>query len=273
MGGQIGQLAAVKSGEVLCCLIKSSGDSQAAAVGKTGMLHGRMSYMGENIIISGLTAAGKTTHCHLLAGEFNLQYVSASQVLLSLLHKCPVQARDFWGSAEGRAAWSSPEALQVDELLLRIEADRRGLVFDTLMMPWVHRRAAFVIWLESSLPSRVMKSIASHRGENRLSKNEAQQRIEHKDDSARALAKARWGIDIAEDRGGLDLILNISACIKTPTMAGTMVSIRRSHAFVHAAVGWYLTGDDAMRVKFQEAKAAYPEVEVIQCPPELLRRA
>ena len=34
----------------------------------------------DNVCISGLTAAGKTTHSHLLAGEFGMTYVSGSQI-------------------------------------------------------------------------------------------------------------------------------------------------------------------------------------------------
>ncbi|MGA2896392.1 MAG: hypothetical protein ABSE27_02195, partial [Acidobacteriaceae bacterium] len=46
-----------------------------------------------NICISGLTAAGKTTHSHLLAGEFGLTYVSGSQIQLNFLGLSPIQSR------------------------------------------------------------------------------------------------------------------------------------------------------------------------------------
>ncbi len=44
----------------------------------------RLEYHG-NICISGLTASDKTTHSHLLAGEFGLAYVSGSQIQINFL--------------------------------------------------------------------------------------------------------------------------------------------------------------------------------------------
>ena len=44
-----------------------------------------------NVCISGLTASGKTTHSHLLAGEFGLTYVSGSQIQLNFIGISPIQ--------------------------------------------------------------------------------------------------------------------------------------------------------------------------------------
>lgn len=48
-----------------------------------------------SVCISGLTAAGKTTHSHLLAGEFGLIYVSASQIQLNFLGLSPRDCPEF----------------------------------------------------------------------------------------------------------------------------------------------------------------------------------
>ena len=54
----------------------------------------KLKYNG-NVCISGLTASGKTTHSHLLSGEFGMTYVSGSQIQLNFLGVSPIQTRDF----------------------------------------------------------------------------------------------------------------------------------------------------------------------------------
>src|SRR5438046_1835865 len=117
-----------------------------------------------NICISGLTASGKTTHAHLLAGEFGLTYVSGSQIQLNFLGVSPIQSKDFWITHDAKALWDADQFRRIDSELLGIERRATGCIFDTSTMPWRHQQPAFCIWLESSLPSRVTKSIVSHRG-------------------------------------------------------------------------------------------------------------
>ena len=52
------------------------------------------------VFISGLTAAGKTTHSVFLAEEFSLQYISASSQLMKQFNKDPhvlsIMALEIW---------------------------------------------------------------------------------------------------------------------------------------------------------------------------------
>lgn len=117
-----------------------------------------------NVCISGLTASGKTTHSHLLAGEFGLTYVSGSQIQLNFMGLSPIQSKDFWISDEAKPLWDDKQFQKIDNELLRLETLTAGYIFDTSTMPWRHKEPALCIWLESNINFRKTKSIISHRG-------------------------------------------------------------------------------------------------------------
>ena len=114
--------------------------------------HSDLKYEG-NICISGLTASGKTTHTHLLAGEFGLTYVSGSQIQLNFLGVSPIQSKDFWITLESKKLWNEEQFEKIDTELMRLETQSTGYIFDTSTMPWRHKKPSLCIWLESSLDS------------------------------------------------------------------------------------------------------------------------
>lgn len=223
----------------------------------------------QSVIISGLTAAGKTTHSHILSGEFGLQYVSSSQLLLSLLRMHPFQPRDFWITDEANSLWRTAQAHTVDDELIRLEAASTLVVFDTLVMPWLHRCPAFCIWLESTLESRVMKAVVSYQGRGRYSTKEIKHHIQQKDNQARIHFEERYGFDLFSDRAPFDMILDISSCISEPTLCASLQSISQAHSLLRPAVGWYLTRGPSFKSQFQEARASNPNL-VLRCPDSLL---
>src|SRR5437867_6777000 len=134
-----------------------------------------------NVCISGLTAAGKTTHSLLLAGEFGLTFVSGSQVRLFLSGVFPIQQKDFWVNPEGRSLWREEVFERVEVELLRLESVATGYVFDTFTMPWLHKASALCIWLESDITSRAIKSLISHRGLTNFGMDSYAAKIQEKD--------------------------------------------------------------------------------------------
>ncbi len=219
-----------------------------------------MSYPGSAIVcVSGFTAAGKTTHCHLLAGEFGLTYVSASQILLAFTRRSPIQPRDFWLTDEGRRLWSDRMTLKVDAELIRLSESGNGFIFDALAMPWRIRRDCLRIFLESDLMSRVAKSIVSHRGLHPASKREYAAKIREKDrvliDSHRRL----FSMDMASDRASFDLVLDISRAIRGTSFAAARESILTVSAILRAAVGYYLTREEGLFAEYLNALQLYPD--------------
>ncbi len=221
----------------------------------------RLQYHG-NVCISGLTASGKTTHSHLLAGEFGLTYVSGSQIQLNFLGVSPIQSKDFWITLEAKALWDKSQFRRIDTELLRLEETAEGYVFDTSTMPWRHKRPALCIWLGSTLESRIIKSIISHRGRGRVALDEYRERLLQKDAATLSLYKELYAIDIGSDLSCFDLILDISTLIPEPTLEASLQSIAVTHRIIRAAVGAYLTDLELFVDQFQQAVRDNPELVV-----------
>ena len=213
-----------------------------------------------NICISGLTASGKTTHAHLLAGEFGLTYVSGSQIQLNFLGVSPIQTKDFWITHDAKALWDAEQFRKIDSELLSIERRATGCIFDTSTMPWRHREPAFCIWLESSLSSRVIKSIVSHCGNNQFEINQYPEKIANKDTATIELYRDLYGINIGIDLSCFDMIAEISDLIGEATLDSSLSSILVVHRFIRAASALVLTGNPRYRNELLQAAHDHPTV-------------
>ena len=213
-----------------------------------------------NICISGLTASGKTTHAHLLAGEFGLTYVSGSQIQLNFLGVSPIQSKDFWITHDAKALWDPDQFRRIDSELLAVEARTTGCIFDTSTMPWRHQRSAFCIWLESTLSSRVTKSIVSHRGRNQFEIIDYPAKIAEKDAATIDLYRQLYAIQIGSDLSCFDMIIDISDLIDEPTLDASLSSIAIAHKFVRAAAALCLTGNQKYKNDLLKAVDEHPGV-------------
>ncbi len=218
----------------------------------------KLKYHG-NICISGLTASGKTTHAHLLAGEFGLTYVSGSQIQLNFLGVSPIQSKDFWISEAAKSLWDESQFRKIDSELLRLETITAGYIFDTSTMPWRHKEPALCIWLESNLNSRKIKSFISHRGRTQFPFEIYDEKIIEKDFATITLYKNIYNIDIGTDLSCFDLIIDISTFISEPTLNSSLNSISAAHKIIRAATGYYLTKSTEFKTEFQNATDNYKD--------------
>jgi cytidylate kinase len=206
-----------------------------------------------SICVSGLTAAGKSVHSHLLAGELGLTYVSGSQILLNLAGVSPIQRKDFWVTAQARQLKAADGYRRIDEELLRIESTGQGFVFDTSTQPWRHRQPALCVWRESDVASRVRKSLVSHRGRGHLQPNEYEGKINEKDGDTIGLCRELYGISIGSDLKPFHLVLDISETLTASTLDASLKSIARVHRILRPAALWYLTGRDDFESEYRRA--------------------
>jgi cytidylate kinase len=225
---------------------KDEGEIMISSIGQAG-----------NVIISGLTAAGKSTEARLLVQEYGFNYLSASQTMLKLAGLARQQATDFWVTPKGlqlirRFAWSD-----VDEEIRRVEKQSCNTVFDCLSLPWLHTKKCMVIWLESSLPSRVMKAVVSHQGQNDLTVDQVEHRINLKDQLARHRIQTQYGVDISSDRSPFNLIVDVSSLITTATEESARRGISQTHQIIANAVGWYLYQSRVCWQRFQACLRLY----------------
>jgi cytidylate kinase len=135
------------------------------------------------IVISGLTAAGKSTHGKLLAEALDIPYVSATALLAELVSErtgAPVESRWQPSLDAARGADRSIDD-ELDRLLRNELMSKASGVFDACLLPWVVSNAGTVnLWIESDLPSRVRKCVVSH-WEEAIDLTQATARVQAKD--------------------------------------------------------------------------------------------
>jgi cytidylate kinase len=166
------------------------------------------------LVISGLTAAGKTTLARKLADQFTLDYVSASTLL-----------RQTLGDTSGH--WSPELDLRRNDLSLERKVDllvqdafrqSEHAVFDCWGLPWLTGDVtgpAVFIWIESDPESRFRKCFVSYleRGAPKTY-DECRDIVIAKDAKSREIFMANWGFDIYTDRSPFNIVLDASSLIE-----------------------------------------------------------
>ncbi|MFI1353627.1 cytidylate kinase family protein [Streptomyces sp. NPDC020898] len=164
-----------------------------------------------NIVISGLTASGKTKFGLDLARQLGFDYVSASQILLDRLG-VPLGARhEIWG--DGFEA--------VTQLRDRSEVDRRldtemteligrldHTVFDSWALPWFADRSAIKIWLACDQRTRHLKARSPHPISERHSLQHYAQIVDRKDQDSRNRFQKLYGFTYGPNPEVFDCILD-----------------------------------------------------------------
>lgn len=185
------------------------------------------------IIVSGLTAAGKTTHARLLASQLGYEYVGASQLMAQELAGSDQPWDPGWDSRrlEGQAD------RVVDELMVREFERRDDCVFDAWALPWTTNGPATRLWLASDLGSRSRKVIVSRleRGQT-MSYAEAEEIAVQKDQFSRDMFQRLHGFDLFTDHAIFDIVLDNSEVIPVASLAAAAIGISAFAPVVLAAV-------------------------------------
>lgn len=183
------------------------------------------------IIISGLTAAGKTTHAKIISDRLKLRYISASSILLEK-YGVKTENQDYWVSDDShklneQRLKSSEKDKEVDEKLIQLFDIYNTAVFDAWGLAWMAlKHKSINIWLESDHESRIKKAIVSNRiSGGRLEKKEIESKVNMKDQQSRKYFIETYGIDIYTDRSPYHLIIDISKFIIKADMSSSRKSI------------------------------------------------
>jgi cytidylate kinase len=202
-----------------------------------------------NVAITGLTAAGKTTHARITMTEFTLGYVSGSTILLEKAGFTADTSGDFWLSATGQDLSHRIIELGIDEALRDAEMARDETVFDCRSLPWLAHNSILSIWLESSLESRVWKAIVSYGRNNRRTVADVREEIVRKDELDRDNLRQAFGFDLFRDYEPMDLIINLSDFISAPSVEASWRSIQLAQDIISNTIGLYFTNDDFYRIR------------------------
>jgi cytidylate kinase len=176
--------------------------------------------MHKNILISGLTAAGKTTHAKILAAELEYSYVSATEVMADMLG---IDRREvgpgFWqkyGDAIARVRDTTDLDRELDNQLTAMAAEEQKLVIDAWALPWlIPQEICISIWIESDHPSRTLKAAVSDENKQELFWYE--RFIGRKDDDTRERFLGIYGFDLYGTRETFTLEVDNSKYITKAT--------------------------------------------------------
>jgi cytidylate kinase len=195
------------------------------------------------ILVSGLTAAGKTTHSRLIADDLGWEYVSMATIMRSVI-------RDYLGEdvVEDQASEWSP---QIDELRahkreMDLEADRRmsslvasrnRIVVDAWAQPWLCERTDFLrLWIESDDCSRSMKYVVSCERARKLPAEDPADFLWRKDEFSRQLFGEMYGIQFGADSDKFDVVFDNTEFIREPTVPDSDLGISLSHPLLRRVI-------------------------------------
>lgn len=191
------------------------------------------------ILISGLTAAGKTTHARLLATHWGCEYLGASQLRRVLLRTSSDDLGHEWDPAIDLRRRDSPVYDRVlDEIISRqVQASVRPLIVDAWLQPWLCADdSAIRVWIESSLEARVRKAtVTCLRNETALP-FDLESQIAAKDDFSHSMFTRLYGIDFGPDPEIFDLIVDNSQFIAHPTVEASDFGISQFEPLLEQAI-------------------------------------
>jgi cytidylate kinase len=195
--------------------------------------------MHKNIVISGLTAAGKTTHAKILAAELGYSYVSATEVMADMLG---IERREvgpgFWqryGDAIGGIRDTTNLDRELDNRLTEMAKAAEQLVIDAWALPWlVPREACISIWIESDYHSRTLKAAVSDDNKRELAWYSGF--IGHKDDDTRDRFMDIYGFDLYGGRRNFTLEVDNSMYITKATKQDSNRGIERFTPVINSSV-------------------------------------
>ncbi|HEY0687608.1 MAG TPA: cytidylate kinase family protein [Kribbella sp.] len=195
-----------------------------------------------NIIISGLTAAGKTTHALLIARRLGYDYVSASHLMLSRLDVEPDETNTLWAtrlSEVEKRRDEKPVDREVNDYLREQLRQRDRTVFDSWSAAWLDRSPHCLrVYIESDRNSRALKTRVSQEPHGPvLSISACRELIDEKDTSTAVRLRRLLGTDIRYDRTPFDLILDNSKLIDEPNVASARRGISVFHDRLVEAIG------------------------------------
>lgn len=172
------------------------------------------------VIVSGFTAAGKTTHSRMLADTLEWDYLGMSEIRRQLLPDSASAQSEWLPEGDRRRAADSDLDRAMDRLMGQAIATSDGpVVVDAWLQPWLCAHPGAVrVWLDSSFPSRVTKAQVSRLRAGAPPSSTTPREIAEKDAfSVRHFRKVH-GVRFGPDPAVFDLILDNSSFITGPTV-------------------------------------------------------
>jgi cytidylate kinase len=231
-----------------------------------------------NIVISGLTAAGKTTHALLLAEALGFTYVSSSQILASLAGYTVDSSKESWwdklGGTLTAARHSGALDRKLDEEMCRLASEAREQIFDAWALPWTSLAPMLRIWLASTPEARTIKCCVSHLPAE-LPLTRCREIIDEKDDYSREMFDRLYHFDLFADHAVFDVIVDSTSLVTEPTESAAAIGIGYLDPVLRNLSRWWLamqsdqTRAEEHRDSFWQSVSALPTGVVARLPAGL----
>ncbi len=159
------------------------------------------------IIISGLTASGKSTLAIGLSHELELEYFSASSKLRDIL---PPKDFQFWESKKGidivKFRLKNPKYdKRLDDYIIKYVKAHDDIILDSWVASWkVNDEKTIKIYLKADLETRASR-VANR---DKISLTDAVKFMKEKDKLTSLIYYKLYGIEIQKDMAPFDLVLN-----------------------------------------------------------------
>lgn len=190
------------------------------------------------VIISGFTAAGKTTHARLLAQALGWNYIGISQLRKSQIPDLLSAATEWCPELDDLRVGDAEIDLEIDRKMKAIiEGTHTPLVVDAWLQPWLcDSTEACRIWLNSDFDSRIKKAQVSRlrAGLHQSPKIEAE--IVEKDRFSVEVFHRIYGIDFGPDPEVFDLFLDNSTFIAEASINASDQGIENFSLIFNSAV-------------------------------------
>lgn len=175
------------------------------------------------ILISGLTAAGKTTHGRLLAQDLGWAYFDMASVRKGVLgNKLDAAELDReWTPAHDQLRAVDPGVdLLADQLMTSMMNERSNVVVDAWLQPWIYRRDdALRIWIESSVETRLMKAEVATLRRGEAVPCDVRKSLAAKDEFSRMHFHRLYSIELFGDPSVFSVLIDNSRYIDEPSIA------------------------------------------------------
>lgn len=196
---------------------------------------------GPAILISGFTAAGKTTHARLLAEDLGWAYLGLSGIRRELLgHGAGTDASGAeWEPGMDRLRSSDPGLdVTADRVMAQhIAAVRDPVVVDAWLQPWLSGRAGAVrVWLASDQQSRLRKAAVTFLRRGMQPPEGLAQEVRQKDRFSVEQFRSLYGIRFGPDADLFDLLIDNSGCIRAASIPASDEGIAAFRPVFRSAV-------------------------------------